>query len=93
MDKLEEIKQVARELLAIKNKSYKLFGCIATQVSEQWGIQVSDKKFYPIMKELGIQPVYVERFNDEHFKAEYQIEELKFFFLAGEEQVKEWGLI
>jgi hypothetical protein len=93
VEKLEEIKQAARELLAIKDKSHELFGCIATQIPDFLGIQVSDVKFYPIMKELGIQPVYAKKLNDEFFQVRYQIEELTFFFLTREEQAREWGLI
>jgi hypothetical protein len=94
MEKLEEIKLAARELLVIKDKSYELFGCIAIQIPDFLGIQVSDAKFYPIMKELGIQPVYAKRFaSGQDIEVRFQIEELTFFFLTSEGQAKEWGLI
>jgi hypothetical protein len=90
MDKLEEIKQAARNLLIAADDARGKFGHIG-----QVNLHSQDFVIAPLMSELGIIPLITvfDKTYTNPYQVNYYIDELHFFFLANAASLKKFGIL
>ena len=95
VDKLEQIKRAAQELIAANEQAKEMFGCISAVGLSNNSIQVYAEDFVPLMNKLQIEPTVEFDYpiaSGLPYKVTYIIDDLTFFWVANDETLKKYNL-
>jgi len=90
MDKLEQIKKAASDLIVVTLIARDQFGFIGLPLVPN--LQVDASKFAPMMIEAGIEPTISKHSDEYPYIVYYNIDGLTFFWIGNDDDLKKYGL-